>query len=539
MRRENVTILSTVLVILLAAGGGRAQQHDHHGGSGETLGSVTFETSCRPETRSGFNRAVALLHSFEFRDAIAGFDQVLGTDPACAIAHWGRALAFWGNPFAPGVKGGSVAESGRAASGSAGTTGAPTPRERGYIEAVTELYRNLDPGTQPERVLAYARGMERVVRDNPGDMEATIFYALAVTQTALPTDKTYARQLEAVSLLDPLFAAHPDHPGLAHYIIHACDHPPLAGRALAAARQYARIAPSASHALHMPSHTFTRLGLWEETIDSNAASADVAEKAGIHGEVLHAMDYEMYAFLQTAQDAAARRVLERMPAIALHLRPDVVGGAAPPAAGYYARAAMPARFALERGDWNAAAALPVSPSPTPYADAITHFARAVGAARSGSPAAAAPDVRRLAELRNALARSDEPYWSAQVDIQRQAAEGWVAFASGRHDEGIDRLRAAAAAEEASDKAAVTPGPVAPAREMLGEMLLEAGRPIDALAAFAATREREPNRYKGLAGAARAGRAAGDEAAARGFEKRLLEICQRADTERPELRLARR
>jgi tetratricopeptide (TPR) repeat protein len=527
------------LAMLAAAIPSRAQHEHHAAGGGETLGTVEFPTSCRPETRDGFNRAVALLHSFEFRDAISGFETVLAADPSCAIAHWGRALAFWGNPFAPGIKGGKPVQDGRAAADAARAAGSPTRRERGYIEAVAELYTDADPATQRARVLAYAGAMERVSRENPDDMEATIFYALAVNQTALPTDKTYAQQVKAVSLLEPLFAKYPDHPGLAHYIIHACDHPPLAARALEAARRYARIAPSAPHALHMPSHTFTRVGLWQESIDTNITSADSALKIASYPEALHAMDYEMYAYLQTAQDAAARRVLDQVPAVAARLVPDAVTGAAPAVAGYYARAAIPARFALERGAWSEAAALPAVPSPAPYADAITHFARALGAARSGNVPAALPDIQRLTELRDVLSKAGDAYWSGQVDIQRQAAEAWVAFASNRREDAIAMLRAAADAEDASDKAAITPGPLAPARELLAEMLLEAGHAKEALAEFTSTLRREPNRYRATAGAGRAARAAGDRTAAAELDRQLLELCRHADTERPELVAARR
>jgi tetratricopeptide (TPR) repeat protein len=539
MRSLPGAVAGVGLAMLAAAIPSRAQ-HEHHGtGAAETLGTVEFPTSCRPETRDGFNRAVALLHSFEFRDAISGFETVLAADPSCAIAHWGRALAFWGNPFAPGIKGGKPVQDGRAAADAARAAGSPTRRERGYIEAVAELYTDADPATQRARVLAYAGAMERVSRENPEDMEATIFYALAVDQTALPTDKTYAQQLKAVSLLEPLFAKYPDHPGLAHYIIHACDHPPLAARALEAARRYARIAPSAPHALHMPSHTFTRVGLWQESIDTNITSADSALKIASYPEALHAMDYEMYAYLQTAQDAAARRVLDQVPAVAARLVPDAVTGAAPAVAGYYARAAIPARFALERGAWSEAAALPAVPSPAPYADAITHFARALGAARSGNVPAALPDIQRLTELRDVLSKAGDAYWSGQVDIQRQAAEAWVAFASNRREDAIAMLRAAADAEDASDKAAITPGPLAPARELLAEMLLEAKHAKEALAEFTSTLRREPNRYRATAGAGRAARAAGDRTAAAELDRQLLELCRHADTDRPELVAARR
>jgi Tfp pilus assembly protein PilF len=532
---------SLVLVPTLLVPGGAAAQHEHHGSaSRETLGTVEFATSCQPAARQPFNRAVALLHSFEFREAIDGFDKVLAADPGCAVAHWGRALAYWGNPFAPGVKGGPLLQHGRAAAETAAAAaGRVTPRERGFIEAVGELFRNADAVPQRERILAYEKRMERLAADHPDDNEATIFYALAVSQAALPTDKTYARQLKAGQILEPLFAKHPDHPGLAHYIIHAYDHPPLAPRALDAARRYAKIAPSAPHALHMPSHTFTRVGYWQDSIETNIASADTAMKGASYSEALHAMDYQMYAYLQTAQDAAARKVLERVPDVAARLSPDSVTGAAPATAGFYARAAIAARYALERGAWAEAAALPVQPSPTPYADAITHFARAIGAARSGRAPAAADDVARLGALRDALAASGDGYWSGQVEIQRRAAAAWIAFAEGRRDEAIRELRATADAEDATDKAAVTPGPLAPARELLAEMLLEAGRPSEALTEFKATLTREPNRYRATAGAAKAATAAGDRQAAESFGKQLIELCGRADTERPELAQAKK
>src|SRR5574338_37732 len=514
-------------------------QHEHHSGAGETLGTVDFRTSCRAETRDAFNRAVALLHSFEFREAIAGFDAVLAQDPSCAMANWGKALAYWGNPFAPGVKGGKLLQDGRAAADRARATGTPTPRERGFIEAVNELFRNAETVPQRKRTLAYESGMARVASENPDDMEATIFYALAITQDAPLTDKTYANQLKAGAMLEPLFAKHPDHPGLAHYIIHAYDFPPLAPKAVAAARAYAKIAPSAPHALHMPSHTFTRLGYWQDSIDTNTASYESAMKVASYSEALHAMDYQMYAYLQTAQDAAARGVLERMPAVAGKLTPDAVTGAAPSAAGYYARAAIPARYTLERGAWAEAAALPVTSSPTLYADAITRFARAIGAARSGHAEQAAGDIERLAAIRDALGKAGDAYWSGQVEIQRKTAEAWTAFASGRRDAAIALQRQAADAEEASDKAAVTPGPLAPAREMLAEMLLDAGDAKQALAEFEKTLAHEPNRYRTIAGAARAADAAGDQAAAAKYNSQLLEICIHADTERPELAAAKK
>jgi Tfp pilus assembly protein PilF len=539
MPNESWMAVPVLAVSIIASPCSVFAQHEHHGGTpGETLGTVSFQTSCQPAAQGAFNRAVALLHSFEFREAIAGFDAVLAADPACAMAHWGKALAYWSNPFAPGLKTGKLLQDGSAAAEAARATGTPTPRERAFIDAVAELYRGAGTTPQRERTLAYERAMERVAREHPDDMEATIFYALAITQDALPTDKTYANQLKAAALLEPLFAKHPEHPGLAHYLIHAYDSPPLAPKALDAARRYAKIAPSAPHALHMPSHTFTRLGYWQDSIETNIASADAAVTIGSYSEALHAMDYQMYAYLQTAQDAAARRILDRVPEVGPRLLPNAVTGAAPPVAGYYARAAIPARYALERGSWQEAAALPVLTSPAPYADAITHFARAIGAARSGHPEQAGPDIEQLAAIRDGLAKSGDTYWSGQVDIQWKSAGAWSAFASGRRDEAIAAQRAGADAEDASDKAAVTPGPLAPAREMLAEMLLEAGRPKEALAEFTTTLTHEPNRFRTIAGAARAAEAAGDAATAAKFSALLVDVCRHADTDRPDLRNAK-
>ena len=381
--------------------------------------------------------------------------------------------------------------------------------------------------------------MAEVASANPRDIEAQIFYALAVNQTALPADQTYAAQLRAAGILEPLYAEHPDHPGLAHYIIHAYDHPPLAARALAAARRYASIAPSAPHALHMPSHTFTRVGSWSESAATNRLSEQSAVQNGVAAEALHAMDYQTYAYLQMAQDRAARGVLDRLPPVAaLFDSAATVGGAAPPLAGFYALAAIPARYALERGAWQDAAALAVPSGGLPHTIAIAHFARALGAARSGRPVAAGADVTALAALRDRLEGQDD-YWAEQIDIQWRAAGAWVAFAEGRRAEGLAAMSTAADIEDATDKAAVTPGPLAPARELLGEMHLEAGDAPAALRAFEASIAKEPGRFRGAFGAARAAEAAGDAASARKHYARALEIANEADTARPEIERARR
>ena len=532
-------LVGTLLALVVCAGPAFAQ-HEHQEGraSTEKLGSVTFETSCSPAVRDGFNRAVALLHSFEFRPAMEGFTRVLEQDASCAIAYWGIALCHWGNPFG-GLKTGPLLERGLAAAQKGLSTGSPTARERAFLEAAAALFKDAATTPHRDRTLAYEKAMERVQRESPDDIEARMFYALAVSQAALLTDKTYSNQLKAGAILEPLFERYPEHPGLAHYIIHAYDVPALAPKALHAARRYATIAPSAPHALHMPSHTFTRVGSWKESIETNIASERTALEQNVIGEALHAMDYQMYAYLQGAQDQKARAVVMRAPGVAAKLDPNAMGGAASPVAARFSVAAIPARYALERGAWADAAALPLLPaSPLPHIDAITHFARAIGAARSGTPAAAKLDLERLAALRDRLTEMKDPYWAEQVDIQRRVAAAWVMFAEGRREEAMQALRAAADAEDATDKAAITPGPLAPARELLGDMLLEAGKPKEALVAFETTMKKEPNRFRGAYGAARAAEVAGDRARASTYYRKLLEIARDADTPRPELERAR-
>jgi len=530
-------LVGVALAALLATPCLAFAQHEQHGNAGEKLGTVNFTTSCKPETRADFNRAVALLHSFEYRSAMDTFTKVLAADSSCAIAQWGIALCHWGNPFG-GIKAGPLLERGRDAAQKGLATGSPTPRERAYIAAVSELYKDAASVPHRSRTVAYAGAMAAVQRDNPNDIEAKIFYALAVNQTAVATDKTYAPQLKAASILEPLWQQHPDHPGLPHYIIHAYDHPPLAAKALDAARRYATIAPSAPHALHMPSHTFTRVGYWQDSVETNIKSEQTAMQQNVVGEALHAMDYQAYAYLQMAQDQKAKAVLDRMSPVASKLDLNAMGGAAAPVAGLYARNAIAARYALERAAWAEAAALQSPSSPFPHVDAITHYARALGASRAGQPAAARADIERLAALRDTLAAAKDAYWTEQVDIQRQIAAAWVAFADGRKDEGVKLMRAAADQEDGTDKAAISPGPIAPARELLGEMLLEAGNAKDALTAFEATMQKEPNRFRGAFGAARAAEAVGNRAAAAKYYRQVVAIAKGSDNQRPELKRAR-
>jgi hypothetical protein len=512
-------------------------QHDQHGtGAADQVGtaSVNFQTSCAQVLKTDFNRAVALLHSFWFAQAITAFNDILAKDPRCAMAQWGIALSHWGNPFA-GLRTAQQIALGRDAIQKAQHTGAPTPREQAYINAAAELFSDGNASTQRARTLAYEKAMETLTRLHPTDMEARIFYALAANQTAVPNDKTYAQQLKAAAILEPLFKKYPTHPGLAHYIIHAYDHPSLASKALVAARRYAELAPAVPHALHMPSHTFTRVGSWKESIETNRRSAEAARKSSTAGEELHALDYQAYAYLQIAQDKAAKAVLDHALTLVQGADGIAVGAAG---AGAFAIAAIPARYALERGAWAEAAALQVRPAKTPYTEAITHFARAIGAARSGNPAAAAGDIVRLGVLRDTLSSLNDTYWTEQVDIQRRIALAWVAFAEGKKDEGIAQMRAAADAEDATDKSAISPGPLAPARELLGYMLLDAGRAKEALVAFEATAIKEPNRFRGVYGAALAAEGAGDRVKAMKFYKQLLVVSGEADTARTELQRAR-
>ena len=530
--------LPTLLIILSLAASVAAQTHDHDHPEPEQLGRVHFETSCAPDVSAAFDRAVALLHSFSFSTAKRAFEGIAEEDPSCAMAHWGIAMTQWSNPFALQRSAATLA-AGQAAAARAMTIGTPTPRERAYIAAVRELYRDYETVDQRTRVLAYERAMESLHEAYPDDREATAFYALAINQTALPTDKTYAQQLKAAGLLEGLFADDPEHPGLAHYIIHAYDHPPLASRALEAARRYATIAPSAPHALHMPSHTFTRVGYWQDSIDTNIASAATALRDGAVSEALHAMDYQVYAYLQTAQDDAARGVVDEAPRVLALLDPDALGGAAPPVAGFYAAAAIPARYAMERGAWKEAADLELHPTPFAYVDAITHFARAVGAARSGASGAARADSQALKALGEKLSAAGETYWAEQVRIQHDVAAAWIAFAEGRQDAALDQLRAAVAAEDASDKSAISPGPLAPARELLGEMLLAMNQPEAALSEFEATLKKEPNRFRATHLAAQAAKQGGNLTAARKHYAALVAICEAGDTPgRPELEEAR-
>ena len=343
-------------------------------------------------------------------------------------------------------------------------------------------------------------------RSRPGTRlipRPSIFYALAISAVAAatPLDASYAEPLKAGAILERLIATQPNHPGLAHYIIHSYDYPPLADRALEAARRYAKIAPDSPHARHMPSHTFTRVGYWQESIEANVASGAVARRDGVVGEELHSMDYRTYAYLQTAQDAKARAMLDALPEVAGRFNPNGPASAAPNSAAYFAMAAIPARYALERGAWAEAAALEPHSSSYPYTEALTYFARALGAAHTGAIATIKASVDALQRITDALAAQKEMYWAEQTEIQRREASACWRCAEGRNADALAGMRAAAEMEDRTEKAAVTPGPLAPARELLGQMLLELAQPSEALKEFEATLKKEPNRFRAVYGAA--------------------------------------
>ena len=398
--------------------------------------------------------------------------------------------------------------------------GKTTERERGYLAAVDKLYADHERLDQRARLLAYEAAMAQLSAAHPDDTEARIFHAISLAASALPTDKTYANQLRAGAMLEEMFAKQPDHPGLAHYIIHSYDYPSLAARAATAARRYADIAPSAAHALHMPSHAFTRVGMWEQSVQTNRRSMDEAVRTGSIAEALHAIDYAVYANLQMRRDDAARALIDRLPELAARFDPNAVTGAAPGSAGVFALAATPARWALERDAWREAVALRPSPSAFPYTEAMTYLARAIGAGHVGDSGRARESVDSLSAIYGRLVAAREAYWAEQVAIQHLSASAWLASTRGRGDSALVLMRLAAAREDATEKAAVTPGPLAPAREQLADMLYDQRRYADALAEYRAALGREPNRYRLLRGAMRAAGAAGDKAVEAEYREQL-------------------
>jgi len=515
--------------LLAVAGWGNAQaQHDHQL---TRLGTVEFAVECNEAARTQFNRAMALYHSFVWPETMTAFDAIAAADPACGMAHWGRAMTLLDNPFVwPSNLPPAVLDKVAATLQQARSAGLKSEREQAYVEATEAFVRDRDTRDHPARVKAFEEALGEVARQYPQDKEAAILHALVTSANFDPKDKTYANQKRAARILEPLFAENPQHPGLAHYLIHTYDYPAIASEGLPAARRYAEIAPDAPHALHMPSHIFTRVGHWQDSIASNRASAQAAGDTTFNAH--HAFDYMVYAHLQLAEDDAARKAMRQ----SIAMKPIDNFAAA------YAYAAMPARLALERGEWAEAARIPLEPAADAYpwnkypqAEALNAFARGVGSARSGDAAAARQQQTRLVALRDA---SKVPYWSDQIDIQAAVVGALALCADGKRPECIDALRSVAAREDASEKHVVTPGPILPARELLADTLLDANQPREALAEYEAVLVKEPNRYRAFAGAMLAARQAGDEATARTYAKKLVEQTADAQPVRPSLTQAR-
>lgn len=498
------------------------------GRSIDQVGTVRFANSCAPGVQEKLRQGVAMLHSFWYTEGEKTFRDVLAADPSCAVANWGIAALLMYNPLAGQGASPESAQRSIAAIEQGRATGAKTQRERDYIEAIAAYYEDFDKRSESARQETRAKAFEQLAARYPDDDEAQIFAALYLVALQSLADKTYSQYLKAADILEKQFSKYPNHPGVAHYLIHSYDAPPIASKGLNAARRYASIAPDAPHALHMPSHIFTRVGAWEESVSTNRRSADVAIQSKEFDEAAHAADYMVYAYLQMARDEEALATVDRF----LQAKYPSIRFAGP-----YALAAMPARYAVERGDWQAAAQLEPRSSQFPYADAMIHFARALGAARTGDAASAEKDVMKLAELRDALVAAKNNYWATEVEISWLGASAWTALARGKNDEALSLMRKAADMEDNHDKHIVTPGRIVPARELLGDMLLHVGKPADALAAYEASQQREPDRFRGLSGAAQAAADSGDAAKAKKYYARLVEIAGNGSG-RPELSRAR-
>jgi len=506
----------------------------HHSLTEEEVGSVHFSTSCQPALANNFNRAVALLHSFQYEQARQAFTAIVGKDPQCAMAQWGVAMSHYHGMWGNGDTAAGAIALGKAQQ-IAASNSKTRAREKAYIDALAEVYRE-DGKDRAAHDQAFEGKMGEVQAAFPQDTEAAIFHALTLAITAPRTDKTFAHQRKCGEILEPIFARQPRHPGIAHYIIHCYDNPVLAEKGLGAARMYAKIAPASAHANHMPSHLFTRVGSWDESIASNTKSAQLAaaaEATSANGEArdqrLHAMDYLEYADLQSGRIRQAKAVLEEMNAL-----PPVTGLTL---TGNYGSAAIPARYATELRDWEQASHLRVQEDAVLWAQAITWTAIGIGSARTKNLDRASQAEQNLATLRQAIAKQNNSYWSDQVEVQRREVAAWIAEQNGQSADALPLARSAAELEESMDKAAVTPGPITPAREILAELLLHEHRPQESLAEYQSVLKTSPNRFNALYGAANAAEAAGDTVAAKQYFRKLTEVA--VGDERPELAAARK
>jgi hypothetical protein len=480
-----------LVLAILATAAGAAGQSQHQHATPEKLGKVSFATSCKTSVQERFERAVALLHSFAYSAAEQQFAEVSKADPDCAMAHWGAAMSYYHQLWEPRIAAKDLArgaEEIRKAEGPRNVSG----REAEFIRALEGFYRDAASLSEEQRGQAYLEGMKRVAEGEKADAEAQAFYALALLSTASSTDPGRRNQRAAAAILEPLFSAYPEHPGVAHYLVHACDSPEMARTGLPAARAYAKIAPAAPHALHMPSHIFTLLGLWGDSIRSNQAARRAAHEQEDTGEELHAMDYLEYAYLQAADYESARKLSKELHAIR----------------------------ALDRRDWAGAAALTVHEESLPQVTAIAYWGRAIGLARGGNPGAAEREVQQLARCLEKVRAQADDYWAAQVEIQIAEAGGWIEGAKGQGAEALKLMRLAADKEEQLLKRPITPGAIVNAREQLGDLLLELQQPGPALNEFETALEKAPGRRGALAGAFKAAELAGNGPKARKYKAQL-------------------
>lgn len=486
-------------------------QHQHS--APEKLGTVSFPISCSAQVQSGFNRAMALLHSFAYTPAAEAFAEVARQDPDCAMAHWGIAMSSYHQLWQPALPGDAV-QKGHAELERAQQIGKGNAREKEFLAAASLIF-NQDGGAYPVRAAKYRDAMALVARHNPDDAESQIYYALALISTASPQDKTHQNQKAAAQILEPLYRKYPQHPGLAHYLIHAYDNAELAASGLKAAQEYSQIAPSAPHALHMPSHIFTRLGMWRDSVESNQAARMAARQQGDIGEELHAMDYMVYASLQEGRSAEAAAVIQDLHGMTRLTAGEFKVG--------YAATAMPVRYAVERKKWDEATRCQAPEGAPPPVKALAAWARALGYARSGNTTAAEAELQSLQRSADQLRAAGNQYWAGQVQIQAEEASSWIALAAHKPEDAVALMKKAADEEDAVEKLPVTPGPVVPAREQLGDMLAQLGQPAAALAEYETALKDSPGRRGSLQGALASARAAGLKSKSNYYEAAISKL----------------
>jgi tetratricopeptide (TPR) repeat protein len=511
--------------LILVAGITAALSFSAFGQQDEKLGKLSFPTSCDPKVQAEFERGVAMIHSYWFLIARRTFENVLREDPNCAIAYWGIALDLLNNSLAV-VPPRADAEAAWAALEKAREIGPKTQRERDWIEALSAYYRDHDKTPVNVRLTAYNNAMEQLAQRYPDDYEAQVFYALTLQASASPTDTTYANQTKSAAILEKLYDQNPQHPGVTHFLIHAYDYHPLAEKGVPAARRYAGIAPAVPHARHMPSHIYSMVGLWEESIASNAAAIE------IQPDYYHAADFSVYAHLQLAQDAEAKALTEKSIATADR------GDRPVTFVNFTAKNAMSARHVIERADWAGAAALPFTSSRYPQPDSLIRFTRGLGMARTGDVAGARAEIDGIKTLRAVLEKSNQSYWADRSEEQILAISAWIALREGDRDQAVKFMRAAADGEDGSIKHVAMENRLYPLRELYAELLLEMGQPTAALREFETALEQTPNRYRTFLGIARAANAAGDRQKATEYYGKLVNLAKNADTERPETQEAK-